>query len=225
MNNIPEKIKRVNIKDGKLLYHLTPLENLESIIRNGLKPRSNLDKEKFIDTANSDIINKRSKMKLTDYVPFHFISNGPYDGSVRKAYPDKDFAYICVSREVIKNDCKIIVGHPLNIPVLNSMILGGLKINDLIDRDSNKLYDWDKGFDKINWELMEERNYTDEACKQMCMSEALYPETITHENIQSIWIPSSEVNKFEKIKKELNGKFYIDAKDFLMAENSKNKNE
>ncbi|HEG2582084.1 TPA: DUF4433 domain-containing protein [Campylobacter lari] len=70
MNNIPEKIKRVNIKDGKLLYHLTPLENLESMIRNGLKPRSNLDKEKFIDTANSDIINKRSKMKLTDYVPF-----------------------------------------------------------------------------------------------------------------------------------------------------------
>jgi RNA:NAD 2'-phosphotransferase (TPT1/KptA family) len=29
-----------NIRDGKLLYHLTALDNLPSIIKNGLVPRS-----------------------------------------------------------------------------------------------------------------------------------------------------------------------------------------
>lgn len=218
-----KKINTTSIKDGKLLYHLTPIKNLESILRNGLKSRSSLEKENFIDTANSDIIDKRKQMKLTNYIPFHFMSNGPYDGSVRKTYPDEDFAYICVYRDIIKDNCKIIVGHPLNSSVLDNVTLNNLIKNNSVDKNLDKLYDWNEGFDKINWKLMDEKDYKDRSCKQMCMSEALYLGTITYENIQCIWVPSDQVSKFEKIKKELKGKFHIDAKDFLTAENKKNK--
>lgn len=219
MNNNESMNQQINvntksIKDGKLLYHLTPIKNVESILRNDLKPRSELDK-KFTDTANSDIIEKREQMKLTSYIPFHFMANGPYDGRARKTHCDEDFAYICVSRETVKNDCKIIVRHPLN----------NLNPNDTNSDTKNlyKLYDWDDGFSKIDWELMDKKDYKDKPCKQMCMSEALYSGTIKHENIQSIWIPTTQVDKFKKIKKEINGTFYINGKDFLIAENKKKK--
>jgi len=206
MDSSPEtkdkKTDAISAKDKKLLYHLTPIKNVENILKEGLKPRNSLKKEDFKDTANLDIIDKRNKMGLTQYVPFHFISNGPYDGRVRKDNPNEDFAYICVSRSTIKDNCKIIVGHPLN-------------------NNSDKIYSWDEGMEEIDWTLMDKGDYTDEACKQMCMSEALYLGTITHENIQCIWVPSAQVGKCEEIKEKLNGKFYIDAKDFLMAENSK----
>ncbi|EAJ0349253.1 DUF4433 domain-containing protein [Campylobacter lari] len=202
-----KKTDIISAKDKKLLFHLTPIKNVESILKNGLKPRSCLNEENFEDTANPDIINKREEMGLTKYIPFHFIPNGPYDGSVRKSNPDEDFAYICVSRSTVKDNCKIIVGHPLN----NST-----------ENNSDKLYNWDEGFEKKDCVSTDKRDYIDEVCKQI-MSESLYLETITHKNIQCIWVPSAQVSKFEKIKKELKGKFHIDEKDFLTAENKKNK--
>ncbi|HEC1747252.1 TPA: DUF4433 domain-containing protein [Campylobacter lari] len=247
-----KKTDIISAKDKKLLFHLTPIKNVESILKNGLKPRSCLNEENFEDTANPDIINKREEMGLTKYIPFHFIPNGPYDGSVRKSNPDEDFAYICVSRSTVKDNCKIIVGHPLNNSTENNSTENNSTENNSTENNSTennstennstennstennstennstennsgKLYNWDKGFEKIDWALIDKRDYTDEACKQMCMSEALYLGTITHENIQCIWVPSAQVGQFEKMKKELNGKFHIDEKDFLTAENKKN---
>lgn len=45
-------------KTGKMLYHLTKLDNLESIIENGLLPRKMVIDRKinFGDIANADII-------------------------------------------------------------------------------------------------------------------------------------------------------------------------
>ena len=47
-----------NAKNGKLLYHLTELKNLESIVRLGLVPRKVLleNEVKFEDVANPEII-------------------------------------------------------------------------------------------------------------------------------------------------------------------------
>ena len=52
-----------NAKNGKLLYHLTELKNLESIVRLGLVPRKVLleNEVKFEDVANPEIIIKRSE--------------------------------------------------------------------------------------------------------------------------------------------------------------------
>ncbi|GAO96984.1 hypothetical protein PSA5_29715 [Pseudomonas syringae pv. actinidiae] len=45
-----------NIKEQKLLYHLTSLENLDGIFQEGLKPRSDLTV--FADVADSEILKK-----------------------------------------------------------------------------------------------------------------------------------------------------------------------
>lgn len=60
-------------KEGKLLYHLTELKNLESIIDFGLVPRKILRENTvtFGDVADPEIIHKRKVWDWTD--TFHFI--------------------------------------------------------------------------------------------------------------------------------------------------------
>ena len=60
------------IKEGQLLYHLTKLSNLNSIIQNGLVCRKNLTKKNinFLDVADSAILNKRKFLDLDSFVPF-----------------------------------------------------------------------------------------------------------------------------------------------------------
>lgn len=195
--------KPVNPKDGKLLYHMTPIKNLKGIFKDGkLKPRSELEETSFNDTANHEILDKRKAADLDKYVPFHFFMNGPYDGSVRKAHPDDSFAYICVSREKIKEECGIIVGHPLN--------------HETID-----IKNWDDGMELINWDLMAQRNYQDDECKQMCMSEAVHKGSLSLECVQSIRVPKKYIDKLKKIKAKKNFGFYADEDDNLLAESEK----
>ena len=60
------------IKDQQFIYHLTDIENLPSILSNGLQPRSSLIN--FSDVADDEIIASRKRSKLEDYVPFHFFA-------------------------------------------------------------------------------------------------------------------------------------------------------
>lgn len=64
------------IKDGKLLYHLTTLDVLESIIEFGLLSREELNKRqiKFVDTANHEILSGRDRLRLSNE-EFGFIEN------------------------------------------------------------------------------------------------------------------------------------------------------
>ena len=60
-----------DIKDQKLLYHLTDIDNIPSILKDGLMPRAELN------GADSDIIESREGLGLENYVPFHFFANNP----------------------------------------------------------------------------------------------------------------------------------------------------
>ena len=83
-------------KTGKLLYHLTKLENLESIIENGLLPRNEVIKRgiKFGDIANADIISKRTELGLDLYTPFHFHPYSAFDVAVKHTYQGQDMIYL-----------------------------------------------------------------------------------------------------------------------------------
>ena len=48
-----------NPKEGKLLYHLTALENIESIFKNGLLPRNKI-KSHFTNVADDRILEERN---------------------------------------------------------------------------------------------------------------------------------------------------------------------
>ena len=61
------------VRDQKLLYHLTSINNIESIFEKGLLARSCLSDD-FDDVADPDIIAKRKKMGILDKIPFHFFS-------------------------------------------------------------------------------------------------------------------------------------------------------
>ena len=65
---------KVLTKDGKLLYHLTKLSNLDSIIQNGLMSRRDLECKGllFEDVADPEILVKRNCYGLDRYIPFHF---------------------------------------------------------------------------------------------------------------------------------------------------------
>lgn len=61
-----------NIKNQKLLYHLTSLKNLERILSTGLQPRSKL--KGFQEVADHEILQKRAALGLENYVPFHWFA-------------------------------------------------------------------------------------------------------------------------------------------------------
>ncbi|MFC0180136.1 DarT ssDNA thymidine ADP-ribosyltransferase family protein [Thorsellia kenyensis] len=61
-----------DIKYKKLLYYLTSLNNLSSILKNRLIPRAQLNQ--FHDIEDQGIIKNRKKHKLENYVPFHWFS-------------------------------------------------------------------------------------------------------------------------------------------------------
>ena len=81
--HLKTKIKEVivkksnNIKDGKLLYHLTRLDNLASILTHGLQPRCELTNTNFKDIADGEILSSRQQHNLDRYVPFHFFAKTP----------------------------------------------------------------------------------------------------------------------------------------------------
>ncbi|WP_276784196.1 DarT ssDNA thymidine ADP-ribosyltransferase family protein [Thalassolituus oleivorans] len=159
----------VDIKDQKLLYHLTDLDNLPSIFQRGLQPRSALLRDGFKDIADAEILEGRSKQQLDDYVPFHFFAGNPFDGRVQKDHPDGRFVLITVRRDIAKaNNWKIIPTHPLS--------------------GSHKILEYDEGFSAIDWTLVNTRDYKNDNCKHVCMAECLSEEVVLPERFFSIYV-------------------------------------
>ena len=173
----------VNVKEGKLIYHLTALDNFESIVNKGLLPRNAIKPN--IDVADNEILTIRDKYNLSDYVPFHFFINTPFDGAVKKKYKNTDFIYICIKREVARNNnFKIIPCHPL--------------FNKLANCD-NILFDYDEGFKLIDWNIIDSNNrdYNNQDIKNACMAECLYYGKVPIIKITSITVKNCK--SFDKI--------------------------
>lgn len=165
---------RVNPKNGKLLYHLTALENLPSIIENGLQARKYLND--FIDVADKEIIEHRQEYDLNKYVPFHFYAPTPFAGAVQTNYPGKDFIYLTIKRDIaIKNDFKIIPRHPLSFK-------------------SGPL-DYSEGIKSIEWEIMEERDYQNKNCSHICMAECITNKKIPFRAFCQIFVKNSDAKQ------------------------------
>lgn len=162
------------IKTKKLLWHLTDINNLENILKKGLISRNDVYSERIniSDVADQDIIAKRKEKGLLDYVPFHFFVNNPFDGKVLIDNPDKDFCYISISRAFAeKNNFKILKRHPLS---------------DSDNFEKVEPLPYTQGFEQIDWNTLEKRNYSDDKCKSVCMAEALSPLPINYSDFFSI---------------------------------------
>lgn len=167
--------QRTNIKNQSLIYQITDLANLESILEEGIKSRSQLNPRRFSDVADRQILEGREAHNLHKMVPFHFFARNPFDGSVQESNSDIEFVILTVRRSLAAlENWKIIPRHPLAI--------GKFQILDYAD-----------GMDAIDWELMSKREYHDPECKSVCMAECLSPTTVPSSNIFSIFTRNGKV--------------------------------
>ena len=161
------------IRDQKLLYHLTHLDNLSSILEHGLLPRAQIDD--FEDVADQEIIQGRQDLNLQDYVPFHWFARNPFDGRVQADRPGEPFVLISVRRTVAqRNNWPVIPCHPL----ANGDI---------------ELLNYDEGVGEIDWDLMDERDYHDHECKSVCMAECLSPDVVSPDQFFKIYTPTNQI--------------------------------
>lgn len=188
-------------KDGKLLWHLTCLDNIESIFVHGLLSRKELENKNFVDVANPDILEKRARFGLEHYIPFHFFQKTPFAGDVMKKNVDKEFIYLTFSRDLAsKNNFKVITKHPLN--------------NDA------EMYDYAEGIEKIEWELMNGyRDYHDKNVHDTCLAEcvACY-KGIEIGAFKSIYTSSEEAKTvIEELKEKYKVSLYVNVNEHLFV--------
>lgn len=168
-------------KEGKLLYHLTHICNMKSILCNGLLPR-NILKGNFIDTADPDIIAGRHEynVDLANYVPFHFFVKNPYDGAVCKKYGAENMAIISIHRPNQKCDGFFIIpNHPLS--------------------GSPEFLPYNDGFEKVLWDLMEggeSRDYSNPVIKNACMAECDVDRPISVDEFAYVFVKTERARNF-----------------------------
>lgn len=164
-------------RDGKLLYHLTAIENLPSIFHNGLQARSVLDAEGFCDVADGEIIESRQQHGLEQYVPFHFFAKSPFDYGVQRSRPDQRLVLITVRRSTAEaNNWKVVPQHPLA-------------------QAGYEILDYAQGLEAIDWALIAQRDYDNRECKVACMAECLSPNTVMADKFCSIYVKNQADQK------------------------------
>ncbi|MGP1414448.1 MAG: DarT ssDNA thymidine ADP-ribosyltransferase family protein [Treponema sp.] len=185
-----------SIKNKKTIVNITALANLENIFINGLLPRAEVSPN--FDIADPEIIKKRKCNGLEKYVPFHFFMKNPFDCSVMKRYNNNKFVYLSVLRDVARNNGFLILPkHPLH------------------NEDKIELLSYDDGFERINWEVMDKRDYSDNECKNTCMAECLSPSVVPLSMIYSIIVPDKDTYKIlDELKKKYSYQGYIDKNNF-----------
>lgn len=167
------------IQDGKLLYHMTSLDNLENIFRYGLLSRNEAIRQRLLrtDIADQDIVSKRQELHIDNYIPFHFFEETPFAGAVIKKHQDKDFCYIAITREFAQNSHFLIcTAHPLSVHA--------------------GIYEWSVGIQNINWLAAESRNFNDTESKNACMAECLATSPLYYGAFLFIFVKNETDKKF-----------------------------
>ena len=173
---------------GKLLYHITHIENLQSILLHGLRPRKYIESHKFAitDIADPDIINKREfyESPLSQYVPFHFYAKNPFDGVVCRAYGSHNMAIITIQRSLhstgaFNGKFFIIPSHPL-------------------DTGEAELLPYDIGINRIRWDILdmqEGRDYHDPEIRKACLAECVVDSVIPSCMFYKIFVQKEETEE------------------------------
>lgn len=170
---------KVLTKDGKLLYHLTKLSNLDSIIQNGLMSRRDLECKGllFEDVADPEILVKRNCYGLDRYIPFHFNPYSSFDVAVKNSHHE-EFIYICIYRQYAKNNgFYILPRHPLS------------------STNGFELFEYNQGMEQIDWEAMEISSTTSPYHKSVHMAECLTDKVIPFESFQQVAVRNEGIKQ------------------------------
>jgi hypothetical protein len=166
-------------RTGKLLYHLTKLDNFDSIVRNGLLPRKHLLEQdcRFADVADPEIILRRNELGLDIYTPFHFHPYSAFDVAVKNKFVGQELIYLCIERELARyNKFRILPKHPLTI-------------------EDCTFYDYDEGIDKIDWDTLMEVGRLDDYAKHVKMAECITEKRISINYLTCIYVSNIKIKE------------------------------
>ncbi len=164
--------------EGRFFYHFTHIDNLESIIRNGILCTNEKIKRgiNHLNVANNEIQVRRSQMIVTckpygtvhDYVPFYFGSKSLMLLGIlnRKTVDQKLMVYMCISIDKLLNDEVVFTDKSANTTI------------------SPSFYNDPAYLDRLYWELIDSNSWHEEGeNKNYRMAEALI-----HERVPIEWI-------------------------------------
>lgn len=147
--NIPDAYK------GRCFYHFTHIDNIESIVKNGLLSTNekNAKDIKHVNLANENIQTRRSQMEVTccpfgtihDYVPFYFTARNPMLLGVlnRKNIDQPLVVYIVISVEKLLDSNAIFTDASANTTA-----------------PPNFFYDT-TDLDKLNWDMIDSQRWSE----------------------------------------------------------------
>ena len=178
-----------NARELKQIFHLTALDNMPSIIQNGLMPRQLIRSrgKEFCDIADQGIIEERNTIDLNAYIPFHFHPYSSFDIAVKASHPETQFVYIALKREFARySGFKVISAHPLS-------------------DEKPELLDYDEGFAQIDWDAISQGNEDRRATKQARMAECLTDRIIPAALFQNVYVHDEQTKKHIECLFEQNG--------------------
>lgn len=182
---------------GKYFYHFTHLENIESILENGLLSTNKKNERKIahVDLANENIQLRRSEMEVPcepkgtihDYIPFYFTARNPMLLGVlnRKNIDQPLIVYIAVSIEKLLE---------------NNVVFTDASANTMVPPS---FYNNPKHLDKLNWDLINSKKWTETDKDKL---HARMAEVLILNEMPIEWINSYIVYN-EMAKKEIEKKY------------------
>jgi len=175
--HLPEgkNVYYMNKADNFMVWHLTNINNVPTILEDGLLSRNLLKEKKrvFIDNSPDDLTEKRSRLGFDDYVPFHFFPLNPYDIFEFQRNRDREeiFCFLTVKDEdVIKLGGKAVLGYSNH-------------------KGSVEFLDYGKTLKKID-DIRQHTDYMKRKEKFDALGECLIPHRVSPEYIYSIVIGS-----------------------------------
>ena len=132
----------------------------------------------MFDIADSSIVEKREELGILQYVPFHFFEPTAFTGAVYNSHPKRKFCCITISREYAQQqNFKICTAHPLSSDP-EALVL-----------------DYSEGFNRINWEAAEERDYENPVSKNACMAECLAVSPVSPDVFRYIYVANDDTKR------------------------------
>lgn len=183
--DIPSKYK------GRSFYHFTHVDNIESIVENGILCTNEKNKRGIghINIANENIQNRRSEMNVTcepygkvhDYVPFYFTARNPMLLGIlkRKNIDQPLVVYIAISIEKLLEKDVIFTDKSANTAI------------------PPNFYQNPDELDNLSWNLIDNKKWKEENNDDLHSRMA---EVLVHKRVPIEWIESYVV--FNEICKD-----------------------
>ena len=176
--------------ENRLVYHITHIDNLESIIQNGLL---STNKKKDMNVSHVNIANKsiqetRSEMvvpcgpggTIHDYVPFYFASRTPMLLGVinTKNYDQPLMVYLCLKLDVIDKGNAVFTDASANT------------------KTPPNFYDKKEHLDNLDWEIIDSEKWSfDEDARHKHMAELLVKDKVRIEDVYGIVVFNDYIKK------------------------------